>query len=413
MPTFAYKAKKTSGEVVQGMLTAESRRGALDAIDKMGAFPLEVNQKNGNGQSAVPTVAPTAERKPLPWGGKVRSGDLTLMTRQLADLLKAGVAINRAFQTLERQTTKPAMREVIASLQKDVSAGRPLHEALAAFPDVFKPLYRSTVRAGETGGFLDDSLRRIAIFYEREEEIRSRILTALAYPVLLLTLGVVSVSVLLTFFIPTFATIFDSFGAELPGITKFVMAIGEFMGDYWIIVFGGLAVAVASYIGFKGTEYGKVTIDRLKLRVPIFGHIVLCSMVARFSRTLGALIHSGVPIVEALRIAQAALDNAACAPAINEVIAGVRQGRSLAEEMRGTGFFPEMAADMIAVGEEAATLEDVLLTLADSMDRDVDRRVRVFVSLFEPCLLIVMAVIVGVIVISMLLPVFTLSGAIR
>jgi type II secretory pathway component PulF len=407
MPTFAYRAKKSDGALLEGTLSAESRRGALEAIGKMGAYPLEVSLKNGNGHAAP------VETRALPWAGKVRRGDVTLMTRQLGDLLKAGVTINRALQTLQQQTSKPAMRELIGVLQKDVSAGNPLHEALAVFPDAFPALCRSMVRAGETGGFLDDSLRRIAAFYEREEEITSRIKTALAYPALLLVIGVASVAFLLAFFIPRFSQVFASFGADLPASTRLLMSVGQFMSDYWIILLGSLAVGLAGLIAFRDSEVGQVFFGRYKVRVPVYGRIALAGMVSRFSRTLGALIHSGVPIVEGLRIAQAALDNPAYAPAINEVIAGVRQGRSLADELRKTGFFPGMASDMIAVGEEAATLEDVLVTLADSMDREVDRRVRVFVSLFEPCLLIIMAVIVGFIVISMLLPVFTLSGVIK
>lgn len=410
MPTFTYKAKKSTGETVTGTVTAESRRGALDALDKMGAFPLEIVQKNGNGHAAP--VA-SERRAPMPWAGRVRRGDVTLFTRQLGDLLKAGVAINRALQTLSQQTTKPAMSAVIEAVGREVSAGRPLHEALAEFPRQFPQLYCSMVRAGETGGFLDDSLRRVASFYEREDEIRSRIMTALAYPALLLTLGSISVVILLVFFIPRFTPIFESFGAELPATTKFLIGLGDFMQDYWVIVLGGAALSIAGYIAFRESPYGRTVIDRVKLRAPVYGRIELSGMVSRFARTLGALIHSGVPIVEGLKIAQAALDNAAYGPAINEVIAGVRQGRSLAEELRKTGFFPAMASDMIAVGEEAATLDDVLVTLAESMDREVDRRVRVFVSLFEPLLLVVMALIVGFIVASMLLPVFTLSGAVK
>jgi general secretion pathway protein F/type IV pilus assembly protein PilC len=411
MPTFAYRAKRGGGELLAGTLQAETRRGALEAIHQMGAFPLEVVQQGSGNGHAPPAAA--ARAAALPWVGRVGRGDVTLMTRQLADLLKAGVPINRALGTLQRQTTKPAMSRLIGELQKDVSAGRPLHEALGAYERAYPPLYRSMVRAGETGGFLDESLRRIAGFYEREEEIRSRILTALAYPALLLVLGSVSVIVLLVFFIPKFKPIFESFRAELPPTTLLLMKLGAFMEAYWVPVLGGLALAVAGLAAFRRAAYGRVFLDRHKLRVPVYGRIVLSTMVSRFTRTLGALIQSGVPIVEGLRIAQAALGNAACAPAIDEVVAGVRQGRPLSDELRRTGFFPPMAADMVAVGEETGTLDEVLVTLSESLDREVDRRVRVFVSLFEPCLLIVMASIVAFIVVSMLLPVFTLSGAVK
>lgn len=409
MALFNYTAKKSTGEVVNGTLTADSRRGALDAISRLGVFPLEIRENQVDRASALMT-APTAPT----WTSKrVRKDEVTVFTRQLADMIRAGVPINRALATLGRQAGKKSMTEVIEQLRKDVSAGQSLHDALGAHPGAFDRLYISVVRAGETGGFLDDSLRRIAVFRERDAELASRVKTALAYPTLLLVVGTAALAFLLTFFIPKFSTIFESFKADLPVSTQIVVGMGAFMREWWWLVGLGLVFAIAILNAFFKTPAGLLALDRIKTRLPVFGRITRYRMVSRFCHTLGALLKAGVPIVEGLRISQDALGNAADAPRLDEVIAGVRQGKSLAELLRGTGLFPEMACDMIAVGEETATLDEVLTTIAESADGEVDRRMRIFVALFEPAMLVVMAAIVGFIVISMLLPVFTISGAVK
>lgn len=409
MPLFNYTAKKPGGELVSGTLTADSRRGALDAISRLGHFPLEIQEKDiarGSALMTAPTMPTWASKK-------VRADEVTVFTRQLADMIRAGVPINRALATLGKQAGKASMTDVIEQLRKDVSAGQSLHDALGAHPQAFDSLYVSVVRAGETGGFLDDSLRRIAVFRERDADLLSRVKTALAYPTLLLIVGVGAVAFLLTFFIPKFATIFESFKADLPATTQVVVAMGTFMRHWWWLVLGGLIFAIAALSAFLKTPAGRLAIDRLKTRLPVFGRITRYRMVSRFCHTLGALLKSGVPIVEGLKISKDALGNVADAPRLDEVVSGVRQGKSLATLLSGTGLFPEMACDMIAVGEETATLDEVLVTIAESADGEVDRRMRIFVALFEPAMLFVMAAIVGFIVISMLLPVFTISGAVK
>ena len=404
MPLFAYKAKKDDGSTVEGMLQAETERGALDALGRQGVFPLQIQESGG-----APAAAAQAARKSRK---RIKSADIGLFTQQLGDLLQAGVPINRALGTLQSQTSNAAFAELIADLSKEISAGRPLHESLARYPKHFPPLYTSMVRAGETGGFLEDVLHRLATFIDKDADLRSRIKAALAYPALLIVLGTGAIIFLMMFFIPRFSEIFKNMGSNLPWSTRVVMAVSYFMRDYWVIPLSLVVIAYAGWRRVTGTFGGRHTVDRIKLAMPVYGEVTRKSAIARFTRTLGTLLKSGVPILSGLAIAKEAMGNAVLMRDIEEAAAGVKQGRSLAEILRRSRGFPAMVVDMIAVGEESGNLDQVLINLADSFDNQVDRSVKVFISLFEPALLVVMAAIVGFVVISMLLPVFTMSSMI-
>lgn len=407
MPQFAYKAKKDDGSVVSGMLQAENERSALDSLGRMGVFPLEI----GSRDDAAPSAAPASlRRRP---GGRVKAGDVALFTRQLADLLKAGVPLNRALRTLAQQTSNGRLAEVIEAVEKDVMGGGALHEALAKHPKVFDGLFTSMVRAGETGGFLEEVLHRLALFIEKDQELKSRISSALAYPVLLIVIGTFAIAFLMVFFIPRFSEIFKKMGNNLPVPTQIVMGVSTFFRESWALVFVGVAALLFGLQKLAATARGRRAIDRVRLRIPVFGDVVRKGAVSRFSRTLGTLLKSGVPILGALTIAREAMGNRVMMDDIDEAAAGVKQGRGLAEILRRSRHFPPMVVDMIAVGEEGGNLDEVLVNVADSFDREVDRAVRVFVSLFEPALLLVMAALVGFIVIAMLLPVFSLSSMIK
>ena len=405
MPQFAYKAKKDDGSVVQGTVQAESERSALDSLDRMGVFPLQIESRAEDAQAAAAPVRRSS--------GRVRTADTALFLRQMSDLLRAGVPINRALQTLSRQTSNQQLSDTISDISKDLSAGKGLNEAMGRFPKIFPSLHVSMVKAGETGGFLEDVLLRLSTFVEKDRELRSRITSALAYPILLIIIGVSAVTFLMVFFIPRFSEIFEKLGSSLPWTTQIVMAVSFFMRDYWFLVVLGITLLVVAWMRALERDAGKRFADRLKLRLPLFGDIVKKSAVSRFTRTLGTLLKSGVPILGALSISKDAMGNRILMEDIDEASAGVKQGRSLAEILKRSRHFPLMVTDMIAVGEEAGNLDDVLINIADTYDVQVDRAVRVFVSLLEPLLLVLMAVIVGFIVISMLLPVFDISGAIK
>ena len=408
MPQFAYKAKKDDGSVVTGTLQAESERSALDSLGRMGVFPLEIQSSAGNTGRAV---APVQARRRI--SRRIKAGELALFTRQLADLLKAGVPLNRALRTLSEQTRNQELSETIEEIVKEVSAGKALHEALARFPKTFPTLYISMVRAGETGGFLEEVLHRLAIFIEKDQDLKSRIASAMAYPILLIVIGTCAVVFLMVFFIPRFSEIFKKMGSELPPTTQIVMAVSYFCSSYWPFLFAGFVVLYLGGSQLTKGGPGRRFLDRLKIVFPLFGEIVKKNAVSRFTRTLGTLLKSGVPILGALAISKEAMGNVVLMEDIDEASAGVKQGRGLAEILRQSRHFPVMVVDMIAVGEEGGNLDEVLINVADSYDIQVDRQVRVFISLFEPALLLIMATLVGFIVISMLLPVFTLSSMIK
>ncbi|HLY74706.1 MAG TPA: type II secretion system F family protein [Planctomycetota bacterium] len=407
MPQFAYKAKKDDGSVVTGTLQAESERSALDSLGRMGVFPLQIESRDEDKSTARNAAGPRQVAR------SIKSGDISLFTRQLSDLMRAGVPLNRALHTLSTQTTNLTLSEMVRDIEKQVSDGATLHEALAKFPKVFSGLYLSMVRAGETGGFLEDVLHRLALFIEKDQELRSRISSSMAYPILLIVIGTFAIAFLMVFFIPRFSEIFKKMGNDLPVPTQIVMGVSYFMRDYWMFVFMALVALMFGWKRAIGVAAGRRVLDRLKIKVPLFGDIVKKNAVSRFTRTLGTLLKSGVSILNALDISKAAMANVVLMEDIDEASAGVKQGKGLAEILSQSRYFPVMVTDMIAVGEESGNLDEVLVNVADSYDLQVERAVRVFISLFEPALLLVMATLVGFIVIAMLLPVFNLSSMVK
>jgi type II secretion system protein F len=408
MPQFAYKAKRDDGSVVTGTLQAESERSALDSLGRMGVFPLEIESRAEDKPGAA-----RASSAPRQAHRRVKAADVALFTRQLADLMRAGVPLNRGLHTLAAQTSNLTLAETIDEIEKQVSSGASLHEAMGKFPDLFSGLYLSMVRAGETGGFLEDVLLRLALFIEKDQDLRSRISSAMAYPILLIVIGTAAIVFLMVFFIPRFSEIFKKMGDSLPLPTQIVMAVSYFLRDYWMFAAMGVVALIFAWRRLLTTGAGRRVVDRLRVRIPLFGEIVKKNAVSRFTRTLGTLLKSGVAILSALDISKAAMANAVLMEDIDEASAGVKQGKGLAEILRNSRYFPAMVIDMIAVGEESGNLDEVLINVADSYDIQVERAVRVFVTLFEPALLLVMATVVGFIVIAMLLPVFTLSSMVK
>jgi type II secretion system protein F len=413
MPTFTYKAKKGTGETVSGSLAADSERGVLDALDRLKLFPLELRQATAAEIGATVPQKRHGAGAMAAFGRKTSSNDVCNFTRQLSDLLGAGVPLNQALISLAAQTTKPALVDVIEKLREDVSAGTSFSEAMTHHPKVFSPLHISMVKAGETGGFLEDVLERISVFLEREEELRNRVKSAMAYPVLLMVVGTCAVVFLLTFFIPKFAVIFNDLGGTLPLPTRILLAVSGFLQGYGLFLAAGLVAAFFLLKRYTATADGRLWWDKFKLAMPVVGTIGQRSAISRFSRTFGTLLKSGVPVLQALEISKEALANLAMANEIEKVRESVKEGKSIAQPLRGSACFPPTVVDMLAVGEEAGNLEEILLRIAQRYDSEVDRAVKLFVSLLEPMMILVMAGIVGFVVISMLLPVFTLNSMIK
>jgi type II secretory pathway component PulF len=395
----------------------------------MQLFPLELEARSERApEKAAPAPKPETGPGPAPAGAeaangreatdaprprRIRLADTALFSRQLADLLRAGVNLNRALRTLTRQTDNPALVAVIEQVRTDVAGGMGMADALSRHPAAFSPLYVSMVRAGETGGFLEDVLQRAAHFAEKELELRGRITGALIYPSLLVSVAVLAIGFFVFYFIPRFTEIFKDLGGELPFLTRIMIGISDLGLNYWWAFAGGGVLAGISLWRALKTAQGRFVYDRIRLRAPLLGPLVTKTAVARFTRTLGTLLKSGVPILTAIEISREALGNEVLKLDATEAAAAVKEGRNLAEPLGRSPYFPPVVVDMIAVGEESGNLDEVLGHVADAYDREVDRAVRIFVSLLEPALLVVMAAIVGLIVIAMLLPIYSLQGTMR
>jgi len=406
MPVFDYKAKKSTGEVITGSLTAENEKVAFAALDKMKLYPMEITSKSID-------IEPSLKSNVFAPFQKVKGRHLCIFSRQLADLLKAGVPIERALSTLANQTSHKYFAEVIASLREEVAKGVPPSRAFALYPKIFSSHFINMVKAGETGGFLEDALVRLAIFKEKQDQMKTKIVSALTYPILLSVVGIAAITYLLTYFIPKFSLIYNDLGGALPVPTRILMAISYFFKSYIGYILIAVIIFIVLLIRTIQNKKVRLGIDKFLLKIPVLGPILTQIAISRFTRSLGGLLHGGVPITTALEISRDATGNTVFEAEASQVLNAVREGKSLAEPLRQSKYVPPLVTDIIAVGEESGNLPEVLNNLADSFDYQVDSALKLLISLLEPGLILIMAVIVGFIVIAMLLPVFSLSTMIH
>ncbi|MBP9003447.1 MAG: type II secretion system F family protein [Candidatus Hydrogenedentes bacterium] len=402
MTRFRYVARKGPGENVEGTVEAESRRVAVARIRELGYFPLKVEEDTG--ETSRDLLREKLQR--------ISIKDRNVFLRQLANLFESGMMITRALRTLVEQTENPRLRKVIDQLREEVQQGSSLAEAMEKHPDLFPAMYVSLVRAGETGGMLEEVLWRICAFGEQEEELRGRVVSAMIYPAFLVVVGFSAVFILVSFVFPKFIRIFEDFNAQLPMPTRILMGFSDFMGAWWWAVLIALAGGVAGLFRAWRTEGGRRYFDALFLRIPVLRTLVIKYEMAKFARTLGTLLDNGVPILTALQITGETISNRWIRDEILTIHQAVRDGESLSEALRRCIHFPPMVVSMFAVGEESGRVGAVATRVADAYDLEVDRAVKALVALFEPMLIVIMGVIVGFLVIAMLLPMLTLSSAI-
>lgn len=402
MPVFAYRAKRGPDETIDGRLEADSREAALARLDAMGLSP-----------SMLETTAEVS-RMGRSRHGRVSSRDITTFTRQLAGLLRAGVPILRALATIRQQHASPAFQALAERIVGSVRDGRMLSEALSGFPDLFPPLYINMVRAGESAGRLDDILLRLAEARERDEELRSRVASAIAYPGLVLGLGVVSVFVILTFFLPRIMHLFDGMERVLPLPTRLVLAVSGVCANGWGWIVAGVGLAVLAARRYAATERGRSALDVLLLRLPVVGRFALDTDLVRFSRMLSLLTAAGIPVERALALSAETLANRRLRAAVQRVGDDtVRRGASLAEGFRRQPEIPAYLTNMMAVGEESGRLDETLLEAAEFYQRELDRDLRLATTLLEPALILVVGAAVGFIIFAMLLPIFQIGQGLR
>lgn len=344
-----------------------------------------------------------------------RPDKVALFTRQLSTLLRAGVPLTRALESLRKQERQKAFREVIEDLVGQVRSGNKLSDGLARYPSIFDGLYVNMVRAGESGSIMDDVLARVAMFLEKAETIKKKVRAAMIYPMIVLVVAAVIVGFLVTYVIPQFETIFASMlrGQGLPALTEGVLAMSEFARGRWWVVFAAAILIVFAWKPLRRTESGGRVVDRVSLSLPLVGDLIRKISIARFARTFGTLIASGIPILEALRIARDVSGNRVVETALTHVHDRVRDGEPVARPLEQTNVFPVMVSSMIEVGEETGQLPAMLDRIADDYEEDVDTAVAGLTSALEPVLIVLLAAVVGTIVIALFLPIIAIIQSLQ
>lgn len=405
MAKFAYVAWNAQGKEIKGEIDGASSADALQKIRAQGFFPTSIAEARGKTAGG-----PAAGRKmSFSLGSGVSRKQLTLFTRQLATLQEAGLPIVRSLKTLERQVKKASrMKTILLELAESVEGGASFSEALAQYPNVFDKLFVNMVKAGEAGGVLDTILERLADFLEKSERLRRRVIGALIYPITVLIVAFIIVGGLMIFVVPQFRDLFQKLEVPLPWVTDALLNFSDFLKRHFYLP---IAIPIAGWItvvAFRSTPQGRVTIDRVKLAFPGLGVIANKATISRFTRTLGTLIASGVPILEALSIVKDAAGNEVVSRAIGKIHDSIREGESIAEPLRHSGICDAMVVDMIDVGEETGELDKMLMKVADKYDEEVDVAVDALMKVFEPALIVTLGVIIGTTVIALFYPLVTM-----
>lgn len=397
MPEFAYIARDATGQKIAGRLAAATRQEALAALASKALFPVSVD---------------AAKSASMTFRGRRVSAQLVATTLgQLADLLRSGVPLIRSLTVLKNQCSHAGLAETLEQLRTDVEGGSGIADAMLRHPRVFNEMSVSIVRAGSEGGFLEDSLDQVADFTEKQEDLKSRTLGAIAYPAFLCTVGTLVIAGLIVFVVPNFAVLFDRLReqGELPALTDALLWLSDTVRSYGLFILAGVAGMLLVIRARFSTEEGKTTRDRLKLRIPVAGGIFLNLAVARFCRVLGTLLQNGVPILKSLEISSDAAGNRVLAEAVRKAAENISSGETLAEPLGACGYFPQSVVEMIGVAEESNSLEKVLTDIADGLERRTWRRLDLAVRLLEPVMLLVLAGVVLMVVIALLLPVMKMS----
>ena len=412
MTKFIYRAKKSPGEFIDGTVEADSLENAVDKLGRMGYVPLDISPQLENVPLPRPSAA-KAKNLPVFTVRRIKSFDIVVFTRQMYDLIDAGVPLMRALNVVLRQTQNPSLKEIITKMSASIQDGGTLSSGLAQYPQVFSPLYVNMVKSGEISGNLNVVLGRLAEFTDKDQETRNKIRASLVYPALMLLVGAITIFVLLTFVIPRLTAMFDDLSETLPLPTLILIAVSDFMLRFWWLLAGMFALIGFYFKGFLHTSEGRLKFDTFKLKVPVLGNFIRDVEIGRFSRTLGTLLDSGIVIVPALESVWAVLENTVLKAEIEKVSREVADGMSLTAALKKCVYFPEEAINMIAVGEESGHLEHSLYKLADSYQRQSERTMKTITSLLEPLMIVGIGSVVGFIVMAMLLPIFKMNLIIK
>jgi len=403
MQTFTYKATDSTGKIINGTLEATETRDAVAKLQDMGYIPIKIAPANGRRWLDADLL------KTLSLLQRVSTRDVVNFTQDLSTLLGAGLPVDRALALLIDVQENEKFRGVIGDILKTVQGGSYLSDALGKHPRVFSTFYVNMVRAGEAGSVLDSVLDRLSIFLENAEELRDYIRASMVYPLFLVFVGGISIIVLLTFVVPKFSLIFSDMGQAIPTTARFLLGLSDILRNYWFILLGGLGGLYYFFRRYAQTPAGRLKMDQYKLRLPVSGDFVRKVETARFARTLGTLTNSGVPILQALKLVTGIIGNQVIARSMANVYDRVKEGERLSKPLGDMGVFPSLAIQIITVGEETGKLDEMLLRVAENYEKIVKNMVKKFVSLLEPTMILAMGLIVGFIVISMLMAIFSMN----
>ncbi len=431
MPKYSYVAMDSRGKETKGTLEVATQNEAITRVKEMGFFPTKIveveKEKAGDKKGKVKAkAAGKAKGKGGKKGalefqikipglsGRVKSKVLTTFTRQLATLVDAGLPLLRGLRVLEKQEKHPTLKNIIGELAISIEGGSTFSEGLAQHPKVFNRLYVNMVKAGELGGVLEVVLNRLSEFMEKAQKIKGKVIAAMFYPCAVLVVAVAIMGVLMVYVIPQFKNVFADMleGSQLPEFTRFVLAISDAVKDHYLYTLAGIAVGVMIFLALIRTQAGRRVWDKFKLKVPVFGPVISKVAIGRFTRTLGTLVSSGVPILQALTIVKETSGNVIVGAAVGAVHESVKEGETITAPLEASNVFPPMVISMVDVGEQTGALPEMLLKIADNYDEEVDNAVSAMTSLLEPIMIVMLAVIVGSIVIAMFLPLIALMNGI-
>lgn len=399
MPTFIYTAVDSTGKSIKGKIEADNQQLALSKLQDQHYHVTNISEKKDSGLRLF-------QHK------KVKLNAIAIFSRQFATMIDAGINIVRCLDILENQSKDPVLKPVIAQAMNDVKSGMSLTDAFAKHPYVFSKLYVNMIRAAELGGILDEILNRLATFLETEMEIRTKIKSAMMYPIIVLLFSVLLICALFTFVLPKFKEIFISMNVEMPPATRILFDMSTILKTYWYVPVGLIIGVIVTFRILNSKPEGRYLIDNLKLKLPIIGEIVQKMAISRFARTFGTLVSSGVPMMRALEIVGETSGNAVIAKSVETARESVREGQKISQPLEASGVFPTMVTHMIDVGEETGRLSDMLVKVSEFYDKEVDASIKGLTSLIEPLLIVFMGVVVGFIAISVMGPIFKLVSSI-
>lgn len=402
MPKYSWEGKTRTGAVQKGVADAADAASIEAQLKKAGLLGIKVKEQGKGMQISMPKFG----------GGSIDTKDLVIFTRQFATMIDSGLPLVQCLDILSSQQEKPAFKEILLKVKESVEGGSTFADALAKHPKAFDELFVNLVAAGEVGGILDTILNRLAAYIEKAMKLKKQIKGAMVYPVTIMSIAVIVIGVILVFVIPTFAKMFADFGGELPGPTKFVIGLSNFLLKYIIVIIAAIFAIIWGIKKYYSTPGGRKKIDAFALKAPIAGPLIRKVSVAKFTRTLGTMISSGVPIMDGLEIVAKTAGNKIVEEAIYGVRQAISEGKTMAEPLQSCGIFPPMVVQMISVGEATGAMDAMLTKIADFYDDEVDDAVAAMTAMMEPLLMVFLGTTVGGLVVAMYLPIFKLAGAV-